>query len=845
MQAGPSTIVHTYVGGGVAYEFFEDLTFGSGYRGGSVSIGVTDQAYVHKFVSAGIGSIRKGSFAGQQFTATDAVYTSHSGELLLTIPNHGLSTSDTVGIVNGGLVFKCSKDNYFSNHPYPRAVSKTSFPNSDPVSGIQTAIISVTTDTILLNVGAGGGGGTGAEISAVVGAGGTLAFTIDNPGSGYVNPEIIIPEPNYDNLPIIGVSRRAEGATTDTGSNLLLDVEVSAAATTVGIGSTLFEIKNFKVARDGHSFKVGDKFKPIGLVTASHLSKPINEFELEVIEIFNDKFSAWQFGEIDFIDSIKNLQDGSRTRFPLYFNGQLLSFQKDPSVVDSDEIDLDAVLLIFVNGVLQKPGESYFFNEGGTTFIFKEAPTAETFPGANDNDKVDIFFYKGEEGVDVDIVDIQESVKIGDELRVFKSPLTNTVGLTTTQQNERVIKEIVNANTVETDIYSGTGVDELNKKPIRWTKQKTDIRVGNEIISKARPSIEPQIYPTAKIIGNITTNSGIGAGINDGIFVDNANSFFYEKGNHIEAQRHVEPLSALKYDLTINQVDALLTSGTINVGASATAIVSAAGTISIDVTNVGSGYLSAPSISIRPPIGSGTTTGIGSTAFATTTITNGSISNTSLTAVGFGYTRSNPPEVIIELPTFQTEKITSISNVQGFSGIITGITTTTVSGQTALKFFFRAEKAGTNTNDLAVGYPILISDTRVGNGIVSVDTHNSSIVGIGTTFLDNIYIVHARNAQGNENGEIICNVQNGSDIGGISTTGFYNVTTVGLTTSLGRLSWGTLYNASRDSSPISIGVTGLTINSGLTTLPTIQRKHYATSSLKGLRSSGSIRVFGL
>ena len=152
--------------------------------------------------------------------------------------------------------------------------------------------------------------------------------------------------PNYDNLPVIGVSRRAEGATTDTGSNLLLDVEVSAAATTVGIGSTLFEIKNFKIARDGHSFKVGDKFKPIGLVTASHLSKPINEFELEVIEIFNDKFSAWQFGEIDFIDSIKNLQDGSRTRFPLYFNGQLLSFQKDPSVVDSDEIDLDAVLYL-------------------------------------------------------------------------------------------------------------------------------------------------------------------------------------------------------------------------------------------------------------------------------------------------------------------------------------------------------------------------------------------------------------------------------------------------------------------------------------------------------------------
>ena len=101
VQAGPSTIFHTYVGGGHAFEFFEDLTFGSGYRGGSVAIGVTDQAYEHRFVSSGIGSIRKGSFAASSansFTATNAVYTSFSGKLVLTIPNHGLSTSDTVGI---------------------------------------------------------------------------------------------------------------------------------------------------------------------------------------------------------------------------------------------------------------------------------------------------------------------------------------------------------------------------------------------------------------------------------------------------------------------------------------------------------------------------------------------------------------------------------------------------------------------------------------------------------------------------------------------------------------------------------------------------------------------------
>ena len=286
------------------FEFFEDLTFGSGYRGGSVAIGVTDQAYEHRFVSSGIGSIKKTNFAGEGFTATNANYISHTGNLILTIPNHTFTTSDSVGIDTGGLVFKCSKDDFFSNHPYPREVSKTRATHTDgvggkdPFAGVTTGIGATSIDTITFFVGKGGGGGTGAEVSSIVGAGGTLAFTIDNPGTGYVNPEIIIPEPNYDNLPIVGVSRLGQGATTDTGSNLLIDVQVSAAKTTVGIGSTTFEISNFQIARPGHSFKIGDKFKPVGLVTAAHLSKPINEFELEVLDIFNDQFSAWQFGEL-------------------------------------------------------------------------------------------------------------------------------------------------------------------------------------------------------------------------------------------------------------------------------------------------------------------------------------------------------------------------------------------------------------------------------------------------------------------------------------------------------------------------------------------------------------------
>ena len=413
--------------------------------------------------------------------------------------------------------------------------------------------------------------------------------------------------PNYDNLPVIGISRQGIGATTDTGSNLLVDVKVSAAKTTVGIGSTTFEISEFAIARPGHSFKVGDKFKPVGLVTAAHLSAPLQEFELEVTQIFSDKFSAWQFGELDFIDSIQNLQDGSRTRFPLFFNGQLLSFERDINNARSQLIDLNAILLIFVNGVLQQPGSAYSF-EGGTTFEFIEAPKPEA--------KVDIFFYKGEEGVDVDVADIQQTVKIGDEVRIFKHP----VGLTTSQEAERTLKELLGAKLVETDIYTGAGIDENNNKPFRWTKQKVDLVLGGKKIDKSREILEPQIYPTSKIIGDLKTNSGEGNTTNS-IFVDDAEVFFYEKGTHLSASNPDE--SDGNYNLSYSSIDALITSGEINVGAAVTAIVSAAGTISsLDITNGGSGYSGSATIKISSPPAIGV--GIGTTATASATISNGS-----------------------------------------------------------------------------------------------------------------------------------------------------------------------------------------------------------------------------
>ena len=132
----------------------------------------------------------------------------------------------------------------------------------------------------------------------------------------------------------------------------------------------------------------------------------------------------------------------------------------------------------------------------------------------------------------------------------------------------------------------------------------------------------------------------------------------------------------------------MITSGEISVGAAATAIVSAAGTISsLDITSGGSGYSGSATIKISSPPTIGV--GVGTTAVATATITNGVITGTTITNPGLGYSAYTPPQVLVELPTFQTEKLTAISNVEGFTGIITGISTTTGTGShpLALKFF--------------------------------------------------------------------------------------------------------------------------------------------------------------
>ena len=788
-KVGTSTITHTYVGQGSAYPYYPDLTFGSGYNS-IVSIGVTvyDPSQdaggsiatitaspvgfnTHYFENGSqTGSIALESDPTNKIAVqTGTTYDPLSGIATFVVGSgHPFSVGDSVIIADNSLTFTCAQDSRQTTHTYPRS--------TDPMgSGSTTSIGSTTATTVTLNVGA----------SAAHG-GGRLQFNIGAGGTGYNDPQIFVSPPSYESLEVRGVSRLGIGDTTDTGSGLLVDIVMQPSSEYAGIGT--YEVGEFVVARSGFGFERGDKFEPVGLVTDYRLKQVETEFIMEVIEEFTDSFCMWQFGEIDYIDSIKNLQTGFRKRFPIKYNNELFSIEKDDVLFEDG--DLSNIMLVIRNRVVQEPIVHYYFI-GGTSIVFTDAPEPQ--------DDIQIFFYRGTKGVDetVGTATTNPPIKPGDQI-ILSSPL----GLTTSQ-TVRTSFRISNSDSLETNVYSGDGIDEENYKPITVIKQKNNFVADGELVTKDRKSLTSRIFPVAKIIGDIETST-------EKFFVDTVNLFDYEN------------------NISQDIISARLVAGTSNpVAAAITATVSTAGTISaLTINNGGSGYNSSspPTIKISNPYDTFSVddeersiiSSIGVTATATATVSSaGTVSSVNITNAGSGYTTDTPPGVIVELPSIISEEIGSIGIVTSMSGAITGIGTTLSSSQLAIKF--TTENARSFDGVIAVGDPIFIYDTEVGFGVTSVNATDSNVVGIGTTFVDNVYIISELSESGNPIvGVITCTVNSNTNTTGISAVGYS-------TNPVGRYSVGIISSITRSSSPISIGVTGLTVDVGLTTFPSIIR----------------------
>ena len=311
------------------------------------------------------------------------------------------------------------------------------------------------------------GVGVGASVIATVSNGVISGFTIASGGSGYSasNPPLVTidaPAP-YKNLDLVGGS----------GSGAKMDV-------VVGTGGSII---NFSMSDRGSGYEVNDVLELTG-IPFNTVGIGTSNFEVTVVNKYQDKFAGWAFGQLIELDDFSNQFNGSRKSFLLT---RTLVNKEYYSIVarQGSGIILANNLLIFLNDVLQKPNVDYVFNSG-TRLEFREAPK----PGSN----FKIYFYTGSTS-DFRQIDIDESVKPGDRLRLQQQD-------TISSQTERIIYELIASDTVETETYGGVGIvtDSTFKRPVEWTKQTSDLIIDGIVISKERDYLEPQYFPSSNLI---------------------------------------------------------------------------------------------------------------------------------------------------------------------------------------------------------------------------------------------------------------------------------------------------------------------------------------------------------
>ena len=199
-------------------------------------------------------------------------------------------------------------------------------------------------------------------------------------------------------------------------------------------------ILNFELTSVGYGYQNGD-ILTLDLVELQEyptdISKTFREFQITVDSIDGDTFSGWTFGELQVLDSLDSQINGFRDTFSLKLNDEIIAIQKSVG----SPIELASVLIVFVNNIIQIPGAGYKFN-GGSRITFTEP--------LKSGDRTQIFFYRGTPNVDVVDVDILETIKEGDTVKVHSEVLALT-------EEQRTVTEIISPSDAETNNYFGSG----------------------------------------------------------------------------------------------------------------------------------------------------------------------------------------------------------------------------------------------------------------------------------------------------------------------------------------------------------------------------------------------------
>ena len=540
--------------------------------------------------------------------------------------------------------------------------------------------------------------------TAAISGGHIVSVAITNPGAGYTGtnlPDVIFDDPlSYSNLDLSyspGYSGSGQGATVDI---------------VVGQGSSVI---NFELRNPGFGYGIGERITvdvggTTGIPTDPNAS--FERFELTVDRVYSDKFNSWAVGDLEVLDVLDNKFDGNKRNFQLTLSGVPYSIIARKGSL----VDVEQTLIVFINDTLQVPGEAFEFT-GGSIIKFTEPPKA--------GDTSKILFYKGSSGIDVQFVDIIDTVKVGDTLDIDNNPdLGQGIGI---DEDMRVVTGISTLDTVFTNTYPGPGIstDELLLRPVTWCKQLVDKVIDGEPVGKDRPNYEPHIFPSSYLIQPVSLSTSI-------VYVDSVRPL-YNGDNESNAKGFQNRIQIVSQDSIVS--------------ASATAIVSTAGTISsINITNSGLGYTFVPELTVSSPVGLGTT----QRASGTVSVSGGSISSIVVVNTGTGYTTSNPPVVLIEEPELIKETI-NVSSYNGDYGHVVGLGTTDSGSQEQLIFDLHIPQDSFMRNIALVGTAVTISgisegdyftiygtNTSIGNTFGTQRTDGSSI-GVGTTALDMVY----------------------------------------------------------------------------------------------------------
>lgn len=476
------------------------------------------------------------------------------------------------------------------------------------------------------------------------------------------------------------------------------------------------------------------------------------------------------------------------------------------------KINVQDVLLVFVNDILQVPGEGYTFT-GGSVLTFSEAP--------KEGDTCRIIFYKGSGDVDVVLRNIIETVKIGDELTIGYD--RDSGQATTLQEDPRTVTSVDSTDIVSTMPYFGPGNTENESllRPVVWCRQTEDKIINEKEIGKDRELYEPIINPFAYIINSV----GIGS---TDIYVNSVRPFFNPQNENDTSLDFQNKVRFISQDSKIS--------------AAASVVVSTAGTISlVAISTGGLGYSTAPSVSIGSTLQA---IGLGTTATATAAISvGGTVSSITITNVGTGYTSTNPPVVLISPPTLIDEE-NLVDYYTGDYGVIVGFGTTSISSEPKLIFDLHIplnsymrdnDIVGTavTISGISTGDYFIVSNTNIGSAVTSLST-SGDVVGIGTSYVDNVYYV--------DNHEIIVAPTGISSDGvGIGTTNVkrvfvrvsdnFNYSGISTHGYFGEYSWGKIVLVSRSGINSYTaynfnGVTGITTSMRVQRLESLKFKNY-------------------